>query len=204
MHPEPIAVTLQVIQALEDLGIPYVIGGSLAGAAYGVVRSTLDADLLADLGPPHAQPLAQALAGAFYVNQEAVQEAIRSRSSFSVIHLETIFKVDIFISQQRPFDRVRLERRRHLIVAHDPERSAYVSSPEDTILAKLEWYRLGQEVSELQWRDVIGIVQLQGARLELQYLRRWATELGLTDLLERVLLEAAPFGTSNHDDECQG
>jgi len=143
MPAEPLAVTLLVIDALERLGVPYLIGGSLASAVHGVARATLDADVVADLRPEHAAPLARALDEAFYVDVEAIRDAVRRRSSFNVIHLETMFKVDVFVSRRRPFDRAQFERRQAQVVATDPEREAYVASAEDTVLTKLEWYRQG-------------------------------------------------------------
>jgi hypothetical protein len=190
MLSEPIAVTLLVIQPLEALGVPYLIGGSLASAVHGVVRATLDADLVADLRPEHAEPLAQALGDAFYVDVEAIHDAIRRRSSFNLIHLETMFKVDIFVPKQRPFDRAQFERRTEQVVAIDPERTAYVASAEDIVLAKLEWYQMGGQASERQWRDVLGVLKVQAGRLDQAYLRRWAAQLGLNDLLDRALAEA--------------
>jgi hypothetical protein len=190
MISEQIAVTLLVIDALEKLNVRYLIGGSLASALYGVPRATMDADLVADLRMENAEPLARALASAFYVDAEMIRDAIRQQRSFNVIHLETAFKVDIFVRKQRAFDESQLARRIKYVVATDPERTAFVASAEDTILAKLEWYRLGGETSERQWRDVLGIIKTQGERLDAAYLRYWAAQLGVADLLERVLNEA--------------
>jgi len=190
MLSEPVAVTLLVIEALDTLGAPYLIGGSLASTVHGVARATLDTDLVADLRLEHAEQLAQALSDAFYVDAESIRDAIRHRSSFNVIHLETMFKVDVFARKQRPFDQAQFERRVAQVVATDPERTAYVASPEDTVLTKLEWYRMGGEVSDRQWRDVLGVLKVQGERLDLAYLRHWATALGVADLLEQALVQA--------------
>ena len=107
MLAEPIAVTLAVTDALDALDVPYVIGGSLASALHGVMRATMDADLLADLGQEQVEPLALALGDAFYADLEAIRHAVQHRRSFNLIHLETAFKVDIFVAKPRPFDRKR-------------------------------------------------------------------------------------------------
>jgi hypothetical protein len=190
MLSEPIAVTLLVIEALDALGAPYVIGGSLASAVHGVARATMDSDLVADLRLEHVAPFTRALRNKFYLDEESIRDAIRSRRSFSVIHLEWSFKVDVFIPKQRVFDRLQLERRTMQIVATDPERTAYVATAEDTILAKLEWYRLGGEVSDRQWRDIMGILNVQRKQLDAGYMKRLATELQVNDLLQRALTQA--------------
>jgi hypothetical protein len=193
MLTEPIAVTLLVIETLESLHVPYFIGGSLASAVHGVVRATMDVDLVVDLGLEHVEPLARALDDAFYADAEMMRDAVRRRGSFNVIHLETMFKVDVFISKGRPFDQAQFERRVLQTLTTGPDRAAYVASAEDIILAKLEWYHLGGQASDRQWRDVQNVLKVQEARLDLHYLHHWAAQLGLRDVLERALSEAAQF-----------
>lgn len=182
-------VTLLVANTLEALGVPYLIGGSFASITHGIMRSTLDADLVADLQPAQVSSFVRTLQKEFYVDALSILDAIQQRSSFNLIHLETMFKVDVFLPKWRPFDKAQFERRASEVIATEPERRAWVASAEDTILTKLEWFRLGDEVSERQWRDVLGVLKTQDERLDLVYLRQWASQLNVADLLERALLE---------------
>ena len=190
MLPEPIAVTVKVTQTLEKLGVPYLISGSLASTLYGMVRTTQDSDIVADMRLEHIQPFVNALQNEFFIDEEMIAEAIQRNSSFNIIHRETMFKVDVFIPSPRPFHQSQLARAQRQTFPADPEVSARFSSAEDTILSKLEWYRLGGEVSERQWRDVLGILKTRAGTLDLDYLREWAKELKVSDLLEQVLAES--------------
>ena len=187
MQGEATRITLLVTQTLETLGIPYAVGGSLASSVHGIMRSTLDVDIVADMRLEHIQPLVAALSKEFYADDEMMKDAIEHQSSFNIIHYETAFKVDIFICKSRAFDQMQLERRRMSVIATDPEQSVFVVSPEDVILAKLEWYRMGGEVSDRQWRDILGVLKTQEGELDLVYLHTWAKELNVNDLLERAL-----------------
>jgi hypothetical protein len=192
MQGEATRITLLVTQTLERIGISYAVGGSLASSLHGVMRSTLDVDIVADMRLEHIQPLVAALSQEFYADDEMMRDAIEHHSSFNLIHYETAFKVDIFIRKLRAFDQMQLERRRMSVIATDPEQSIYVVSPEDIILAKLEWYRMGGEVSERQWRDILGVLKAQEDRLDQAYLRQWAAALNVADLLAKALDEGLP------------
>jgi len=123
----------------------------------------------------------------FYTDTALIRNAVRGRSSFNVIHKPTMFKVDVFIPKGRPFDRSQFARRIAQSLTEEEADQIYIASPEDNILAKLQWYRLGGEVSDRQWRDVLNVVRIQDERLDRTYLRRWASELGVADLLEEAL-----------------
>lgn len=187
MQNEPIEVTLKVTHLLEKLGVPYLIGGSLASALYGMVRTTQDSDIVAEMRLEHLQPFVAALQDEFYVDDEMIAESIQRYSSFNIIHRETMFKVDVFVPRPRPFLQFQLARAQKQTFTFETEVSAKFASPEDTILAKLEWYRMGGEVSERQWRDILGVLKTRAGELDLDYLHKWAKELKVSDLLERAL-----------------
>jgi hypothetical protein len=99
-------------------------------------------------------------------------------------------QLEVLFRKQRRFDQMQLQRRQLQTVATDPERKAYVASAEDIILARLEWYRLGNEISDRQWRDILGVLEVQAGRLDFNYLHLWAQELNVADLLQRALKES--------------
>ncbi len=190
MQNEPVEVTLKVTDVFEKLGIPYLIGGSLASTLYGMVRTTQDSDIVAEMRAEHLQPFVAALQDEFYVDDEMIAEAIQRRSSFNIIHRETMFKVDVFIPRPRPFLESQFARAQRQTFTFETEIGAKFASPEDIILSKLEWYRMGGEVSDRQWRDILGVLKVRAGELDLAYLRKWANELKVGDLLERALKEA--------------
>jgi hypothetical protein len=187
--PDILAAITPIVEALEELGTPYHIGGSVASSLYGLPRLTIDADLVADIRMEHARQLVKQLETDYYVDEDMIRDAIKHRSSFNVIHLNTMLKVDVFIPKSRMFDQEELRRVQQEVLS-EGTRPFNVASPEGTILNKLEWYRMGGEVSDRQWNDILGVLKVQGTHIDMAYLQRWAANLKVTDLLERALVDA--------------
>jgi hypothetical protein len=189
-EPEFVSAVAPVVGALEGIGVAYYVTGSVVSSRFGVGRSTLDVDIVADLREEHAAALETALRDAFYVELDAVADAIRRRSMFNVVHLATMIKVDVYTTAGA-FDRAALDRGRLDSFSAEPgARRMVIATPEDVVVHKLSWYRAGGEVSERQWGDVVGVLRVQAGRLDLEHMRRWARELGVEDLLQTAMSHA--------------
>ncbi|MCR4316072.1 MAG: hypothetical protein NUW37_06940 [Planctomycetes bacterium] len=187
MLSEPFLALKGIVDAFHKLGIEYYIGGSVASSIHGVLRSTLDADLVADIGLQQVDKLVGLLEKDYYISASAVRQAIVRKSSFNAIHLKMMFKVDVFVLSNRQFDREQFKRRR---LEPTSENVSFVfAAPEDIILAKLEWYKLGEGVSDRQWNDLIGVLEVKWNDVDFDYLRKWASEIDVSDLLEEAIEE---------------
>ncbi len=187
---DPISLALDVAEILNALDIPYLIGGSVASTLMGEMRATEDVDIVADIKIEKIDLLLQSLQPRFYVSEDAVRDAIRFKRSFNLIDNESLGKVDIFILKDNAFPQIEFQRRRSQLVRQNPDQMLVLPTPEDIILQKLTWYRMTKNESQRQWRDVLGVLKLQGDRLDFEYLQKWAMELELSDLLATACTES--------------
>lgn len=186
-----LAALTPVAEAFASLAIAFRVSGSVASSALGVPRSTLDVDLVARMSEAQAAPLAARLSDRFYADADMIRDATRRRGSFNLVHLATMLKVDVFVLKDRPFDQAAF--RRQVAIPLAPGGRPYpCTTAEDAILHKLEWYKLGGATSDRQWHDVLGIISVQAGALDLAWMRHWAQDLGVEDLLARALAHASP------------
>lgn len=183
-----VAALTPVVTAFEQSGIAYHVGGSVASSAYGILRATFDIDLVADIQQENVSSLVRLLTGTYYVDGDAIRNAIRQKSSVSIIYLDTMTKIDIFIPKDRAFTKAERSRiRKEVLIEGTP--AFELSSPEDIILNKLEWYKMGGEISDRQWNDILGVLKMQETNLDFAYMLQWAETLGVGELLHRALID---------------
>ena len=189
--PDILQAVQPVIAALNGLSIPYYIGGSIASSMYGVGRATMDVDLVADIRSRHVSTLKQLLEKDYFVDENMIMDAMRKSSSFNLIHLETMIKIDVFFQKADPYSQLALGRKRKdILVEYDDASEFYFCSPEDIIINKLKWFEMTERTSERQWLDVLGVLKVQNTELDIAYLRHWCAKLDLTSLLEAALTDS--------------
>jgi hypothetical protein len=192
--PDIIRAVLPVTRTLDELGIPYYVGGSVASSVYGSARATMDVDLVADIEPEHVPVLVQAFRSKYYVDELMIAEAVERRASFNLIHLQTSIKIDVFVQPEGEYHQAAMSRRREDTLDDEDAAPLFVASAEDVILSKLQWYELGGRVSERQWLDVTGVIKVQARSLDTVYLGQWARDLGVSSLLLKAFGDSGvPF-----------
>lgn len=191
MTKGPLDLVRQLATILDDLAIPYALGGSMASSLIGEPRSTVDVDIAIKLRSDSEHALLERVTSEFYVPVDAAQIAIQSNSSFNLIDTAHGLKVDLFVLGDSLLDRMQIERRVKIAVPHTPN-GIWVTAPEDQILRKLDWYRKADGASDRQWSDVVGILRMNVASLDQDYLKHTATAVDLADLLTAALDAAAP------------
>lgn len=186
---DPAVVAADAARVFEALGLAYLVGGSLASTLYGEPRGTFDVDFAADVPSDRAGDLAAGLAPRFLVDPEGVRDAAREKRMFNAIHAQLFVKLDVHVRAREGHFAAELARATPVELA--PGVTVRFATPEDVLVKKLWWYRKGDEVSDRQWRDVLGILRGMGDRLDFEYSRRWSTSLGVQDLFERAVAEVA-------------
>jgi hypothetical protein len=177
-------VFARIKSALDSAGIPFMLSGSFASAAYGVPRSTQDIDFVIAATASQLRTLIQALpSDQYYADLDAALEAHERRSLFNVIDSATGWKIDFIIRKSRAFSEEEFGRRRLLDIEGT---SLFVASAEDVIIAKLEWSKLSK--SQRQLEDVAAILRVRFERLDHSYLEKWIAELGLRGEWKDALL----------------
>lgn len=176
-------VAVRLGRTFDSLGIRYLVGGSVASSLVGEPRATNDLDVLVELSEPQVTLLANALGPDFEVDTEALIDAVRRRRSWNIFYLPLVTKIDLFIKRLDAFDASELDRRRSVALPGGP---VCVATPEDILLRKLAWFREGGESSQVQWRDVLGVLRISRATFDEAYVDRWAAHLGVSDLWERA------------------
>ena len=179
-------IIAKVTTILDRLGISYLIGGSVASGIHGVYRYTNDIDIVADIPVEKIHLLAAAL-GDFYADSDTMIDAIQSRTSFSIIHLELMIKVDIFLKANEDWTDEVWRRRTLTPISTDGTLRAYLPSPEDAILQKIRWFQLGGGASDRQWSDVLGMLKMRSGTLDYDYMKEWAAHLNLSQLLDTAM-----------------
>lgn len=179
----------ELLAALDRTETMFLVGGSVASGAHGLARLTNDIDIVVDLTLDRVPALCEALGSAFYADAGMVSRAVAAGRPFNLIHLATAYKFDFFPVGNEAFGRSELARRRFTAgsITGLEHIEFPVASPEDIILAKLVWFRKGGGVSDRQWHDILGVIQVQGERLDRAYLNKWAEQLGGSDLLSEVV-----------------
>jgi len=185
----PLDLLRRLVDLFDDIGVRYVLGGSMAAAMIGEPRSTVDVDVAISVDAVQVSELLARLSDDYYLPREAAAEALSSGGSFNVVDTASSLKAHLFVLGDGVLDRRQIERRVRLDVDGFAD-GLWVTAPEDQVLRKLDWYRRGDERSDRQWRDVLAILRVQGTALDLHDLREVADEVGLTALVDRALSEA--------------
>lgn len=186
-------VVADALQRLEALGLKPLIGGSFASSAWGQPRQTHDLDVSAHITSDQTEAIVRAFEDDFMVNRAELEYALenpRWPATFQLLHYDTSFKIDVFLSEDDEYDRSAEKRARAVELL--PGLVVRYVSAEDIVLMKLRWFELGNRVSDRQWNDLVQVIEIQGEAFDREFLLHWAEHFGLRELALEALSEARP------------
>ena len=182
----------RLLEKLSKAGIDFMVVGSVAASFHGHPRTTMDIDAVVEGDEETLRRFARSLGEGYYVDEEEIKQAVRSQRAFNIIDESSGYKADLIIRKNRPFSRTEFGRRLEFKILGV---TAQIATPEDVILSKLEWSKLGS--SERQWQDAQQVARTQAEKLDLDYIEEWSKELGVHDLWQRLKSEVFPIGKGN-------
>jgi hypothetical protein len=172
---------------LDELGIKYLVTGSMATIAYGEARFTNDIDVVISLHLEEVPRICEAFpAPDFYVSSDAVKDAVQKRRQFNVIHPASGLKIDFIIAKDDDFERSRQQRGVRLPIGSGAD--ATFASAEDVIIRKMQYFKEGG--SDKHLRDIAGVLKIQGDRINRPYIAEWADRLAVRDVWDMILKQA--------------
>jgi hypothetical protein len=175
-----------VCEILEELSLPYLVTGSQATIAFGEPRFTNDIDIVVALTPERLDSFVKRFpADEFYLSRSAAVEAIARHSMFNIIHPTSGLKIDVIIPGESAYEQSRFERGRRVQIS--PDFAATFASPEDVIIKKLQFYKIGN--SDRHLRDIAGVLKVSGEAIDRDYVTANAEQFGVGDIWKRVLNE---------------
>jgi hypothetical protein len=177
----------EVVQVLNRLNVPYMLTGSVASSFYGEPRSTHDIDFVVIIVPTDTERLLESFdKNRYYISEENIREALTHGSSFNLIDSNTGLKADFWPLKYDAYHQTCFERRiKHTIFGNE----ASIATPEDLILTKLEWCKLSGG-NQIQYKDALGIYEMQKRNLDLEYIHKWSEHLHVKDLWDKLIRES--------------
>ena len=180
----------RVIRKLQDAGISYMISGSLGSSFHGKPRTTNDIDIVIETDEKKLIAFVKSLGDGYYVSEDAARKAFFNTATFNIVDFSSGYKADIIVRKKRAFSQEEFDRRKRVGIIGE---NLYIVSAEDSILSKLEWAQKGE--SERQFNDAVGVAEVQWGNLDIDYLKKWAKELDLVALLDRLMKEVQKLQT---------
>jgi hypothetical protein len=183
---DPLRIAAKLAAIFESMHVRYLLGGSLASSTFGEPRATMDIDMVVDLGPEQVAAFVAAVEGEFFTDPDWLLQETRRRGSFQIVHRDSMMRVDVFVPMWTGVHLWKWQVRRRIRLPTVDNAEIDVTSAEGIVITKLMWFRSGGEVSERQWRDVLGVLKAQRATIDVPTLRMRAAEVGVDDLFERA------------------